>query len=71
MARLKPCLPQSDFGARYVLAAPGEFNKQLFKKIENSSETQLAEIVVADLNALKRRFRLVVFDDVVLDTGLL
>ena len=45
------------------------FNRRPFNT-QSSSETQLAEIVVADLNALKRRLRLVVFDDVMLDAGL-
>src|SRR6266851_281850 len=58
------CPSQSDFGARYSSTNNSSKNA-------NSSETQLAEIVVADLNALKRRFRLVMFDDVVLDAGLL
>ena len=41
MARLKLCLPQSDFGACYVLAAPGEFNKQLFKKSKTLQKRSL------------------------------
>src|SRR6202171_6702457 len=32
---------QSDFGARYVLAASGEFNKQLFKKSKTLQKRSL------------------------------
>src|ERR1700704_1230282 len=63
-ARRKPCLPKA-------ILEPAIPQQTTLQKIENSSETQLAEIVVAHLNALKRRFRLVVFDEVVLDAGLL
>src|SRR5437660_9536378 len=54
-----------------AILEPAILQQTTLQKIENFSETQLAEIVVAELNALKRRFRLVMFDDVVLDAGLL